>query len=74
LIEYAAGYGDLVTMSIKPTLVYLVNHPDLIRKLFVSNHQSVGRVRLTETLRYLLSDSLVTADSPFHLRRNRLMQ
>ena len=74
LIEEAAGYGDLVTMSVKPVLVYLVNHPDLVRELFVSNHQSVGRGRLTETLRYLLGNGLVTADGPFHLRQRRLMQ
>ena len=54
--------------------MYLVNHPDLIRELFVSNHQSVGRGRLTETLRHLLGDGLVAADGPFHLRQRRLMQ
>ena len=74
LIREAAGYGDLVTMSVKPVLVYLVNHPDLVRELFVTNHQSVGRGRLTETLRYLLGNGLVTADGPFHLRQRRLMQ
>ena len=74
LIREAAGYGDLVTMSVKPVLVYLVNHPDLVWELFVTNHQSVGRGRLSETLRYLLGNGLVTANGPFHLRQRRLMQ
>ena len=30
LVQEAAGCGDLVTMSVKSVLVYLVNHPDLI--------------------------------------------
>ena len=74
LIKEAAGYGDLVTMSVRPALVYLVNHPELIRELFVTNHQSVGRGRLTETLGYLLGNGLVTSDGQFHLRQRRLMQ
>ena len=74
LLQEAAGYGDLVTLSVKPALVYLVKHPDLIQDLFVTNHQSVGRGRLTETFKYLMGDGLVTADGPLHLRQRRLMQ
>ena len=73
-IQDAASYGDLVTMSVKPVLVYLVNHPDLIQELFVVNHPSVGRGRLTQTLQYLMGMGLVTADGPLHLRQRRLMQ
>ena len=74
LIREAAGYGDLVTLSTKGALVFLVNHPELVRELFISNHQNVGRGRLTQTLQYLLGNGLVTADGPFHLRQRRLMQ
>ena len=73
-MQEAATYGDLVTMSVKPALVYLVNNPELIRELFVVNHRSVGRGRLTETLQYLMGMGLVTADGPLHLRQRRLMQ
>ena len=74
LLREAAEYGDLVTISTKPRLVYLVNHPDLIRELFVTNHQSVGRGFLTGTYRYLMGNGLVTADGALHLRQRRLMQ
>ena len=74
LMEEAATYGDLVTVSVKPVLVYLVNHPELVRELLVVNHRSVGRGRLTDTLRYLLGMGLVTSDGPLHLRQRRLMQ
>lgn len=70
----AAAYGDLVTLSVKPSLVYLVNHPDLVQELFVTNHRSVGRGRVTETLQYLMGYGLVTSDGPLHLRQRRLMQ
>ena len=74
LFQEAATYGDLVTMSVKPALVYLVNHPELVNELLVVNHRSVGRGRMTETLQYLLGMGLVTSDRPLHLRQRRLMQ
>ena len=74
LLREAAQYGDLSTVSVRPLLLYLVNHPDLIRELYVTNHQSVGRGRLTGTYRYLMGNGLVTADGPVHLRQRRLMQ
>ena len=74
LMQEAATYGDLATMSVKPALAYLVSHPELIRQLFVVNHPSVGRGRLTQTLQYLMGMGLVTADGPLHLRQRRLMQ
>ena len=74
LMQDAAGYGDLVTISTKPALAYLVNHPDLVEELFVTNHRSVGRGWLTSSMRYLLGNGLVTADGPLHLRQRRLMQ
>jgi cytochrome P450 len=74
LMQEAAGYGDLVTISTKPALAYLVSHPDLVEELFVTNHRSVGRGWLTSSMRYLLGNGLVTADGPLHLRQRRLMQ
>ena len=74
LMEEAAQYGDLVTMSVKPWLVYLVNHPDLVREVLVTNHQRVGRWRNVEAMKYLMGDGLLTCDGPAHRRQRRLVQ
>ena len=74
LLREAAGYGDLVTISTRPILLFLVKHPDLIRELYVTNHRSVGRGFLTREYRHLMGDGLVTADGPLQLRQRRLMQ
>ena len=74
LMEDAARYGHLVTMSVKPWLVYLINHPDLIREVLVVNHQRIGRWRNVEAMKYLMGDGLVTSDEPLHLSQRRLMQ
>ena len=74
LMRESAGYGDLVTMSTKPIVAYLVNHPDLIEECFVTNHRSVGRGWTTAAWQDLLGLGLVTSDDPLHLRQRRLMQ
>ncbi len=70
----ASKYGDLVTLSIKPALVYLVNHPDLIRDLIVTNHQKVDRGPNTEVMKLLTGNGLITATGADHLRQRRLIQ
>lgn len=70
----AAAYGDLTTLSVKPALLYLVTHPDLIRDIMVTHHQRVGRGPNTEVLKWVMGESLVTADGPDHLQQRRMMQ
>ncbi len=74
LMQEAATYGDLVTLSVKPALAYLVNHPDLIQEILVTQHRRVGRGRFSDTLIYLLGAGLITSEGAFHLRQRRLMQ
>ena len=74
LMQEAATYGDPVTMSARPALVYMVNHPDLIQELFVTQHRRVGRGRSIDALKYLLGEGLITSEGAFHLRQRRLIQ
>lgn len=74
LMQEAAGYGDIVTLSVKPALLYLVTHPDLIRDIVVTQHRKVGRGPNTEVLKWVMGDSLVTADGAAHLQQRRMMQ
>ena len=56
LMQDTASYGDLATMSVRPWLVYLLNHPDLIEEVLVTNHQRVGRWRNVEAFKYLMGE------------------
>ena len=73
-MERAAAYGDLVTLSTKPALVYLVNHPDLIRDVVVTNHRRIDRGPNTEVMKLLTGNGLITATGADHLRQRRLIQ
>ena len=74
LMEESAAYGDLVTMSTRPWLVYMINHPDLIREVFVTNHRIMARWRNVEAMRYLMGTGLVTSEDPLHSRHRQKMQ
>lgn len=74
LMQEAATYGDLATLSARPALAYLVNHPDLIQEVLVTQHRRVGRGRFSDTLKFLLGEGLITSEGAFHLRQRRLMQ
>ena len=73
-MQSAAAYGDVATLSVKPALLYQVNHPDLVRDLMVTHHQRLGRGPNTEVLKWVMGESLVTAQGSDHLRQRRLMQ
>ena len=74
LMQEAAAYGDLATLSVRPFLMYLVNHPDLIQEIFTTQHRRVGRGRLGSAMKLLFGESLVTSEGATHLRHRRLMQ
>ena len=74
LMQESALHGDLATMSVKPWLIYLVSHPELVEQVLVTNHMRVGRWRNVEAFKYLMGEGLVTSDDPLHLRQRRMMQ
>ncbi len=74
LMQEAAAYGDLVTISTRPLLLYLLNHPDLVHAVLVKQSKRVGRGRYAETLKYLMGEGLVTSGGALHARQRRLMQ
>ena len=43
LLQEAATYGDVSTVSVNSILIYLVNRPDLNRQILVTEHHKTGR-------------------------------
>lgn len=74
LMQEAAAYGDLATLSVRPALAYLINHPDLIQEVLVTQNRRAGRGRFSDALKFLLGEGLITSEGGFHLRQRRLMQ
>ena len=75
LLQEAATYGDVSTVSVNPLLIYLVNHPELNRQVLVTDHQKTGRSATAfETIRWMMGDGLVASTGAFHLKQRRMIQ
>ncbi|HMS39251.1 MAG TPA: cytochrome P450 [Pyrinomonadaceae bacterium] len=66
--------GDVSTFRIGKIPVYLINHPDLIRDLLVTNHNKFVKGRALQRAKSLLGEGLLTSEKDFHLRQRRMIQ
>ncbi len=66
--------GDVTTFQIGNAQAFLVNHPDLIRDLLVTNHSKFFKGRALQRAKGLLGEGLLTSEKEFHLRQRRMIQ
>src|SRR5207249_7275304 len=74
LTALARTYGDVARVPLGPHQLYLVNHPELIRDVLVTNHRSFHKSRAYEEARRLLGNGLLTSEDELHRRQRRLLQ
>jgi cytochrome P450 len=70
----ARGLGDIVEIRIGPRPAYLVNNPDLIRRVLVADAKKFNKGVQFEKMRPILGNGLVTAEGHEHLTHRRLVQ
>lgn len=70
----ARDYGDLAYFKVASQHLYLVNHPDLVREILVTNQANFIKSRALQRARVLLGEGLLTSEGQFHLRQRRLVQ
>lgn len=68
----AREYGDLVSYSVGPRRVYLLNHPDLITDFFGKDSPHHHRNLVMQRSRDVLGNGLLTSEEPLHMRQRRL--
>lgn len=73
-LRRAAGLGDVVRLPITRQPLFLVNHPDLIKDIFVTRQKQFKKGRGLERVKKLLGEGLLTSEDPYHLRQRRLIQ
>jgi cytochrome P450 len=74
LSEIAAKYGDLPYFRLGPYHAYLVNHPDYVRDVLLTNQANFTKSRALQRARVLLGQGLLTNEGKSHLRQRRLVQ
>ena len=73
-LERLAKLGDVAAFRVGSVPAFLVNHPDLIRDLLVTNHSKFIKGRALQRAKGLLGEGLLTSEKEFHLRQRRMIQ
>ena len=74
LTRVAHTYGDVVRFYFGPQEVWLLNHPDYVKDVLVTNNRKLKKGRILERAKLVLGEGLLTSEDPLHLRQRRLMQ
>jgi len=74
LIKAAREHGDLVYFRVARQHMYLVNHPDYVREILVTNQSNFLKSRALQRSKVLLGEGLLTSEGQHHLRQRRLVQ
>ncbi len=72
--ELNREYGDVAKFNIGPVNVFLINHPDYIRDMLVTNNRNFHKGRGLEKAKRMLGEGLLTSEDEFHRRQRRLVQ
>ena len=69
-----SALGDVTTFKVGKVQAFLINHPDLIRDLLVTNHSKFIKGRALQRAKSFLGEGLLTSEKDFHLRQRRMIQ
>ena len=69
-----ANLGDISFFRMGSQPGYFLNHPDLVRDVFVVNAHKFMKGRALQRAKNLLGQGLLTSEGEFHLRQRRMIQ
>lgn len=73
-LQKLSKLGDVTVCKMGNVPGYLLNHPDLIRDLLVTNQAKFIKGRALQRAKGLLGEGLLTSEREFHLRQRRMIQ
>jgi cytochrome P450 len=74
LAELAERHGDVVRFKMGPRILYLINNPEYIKEVLVTNNRNFVKSRGLEMAKKFLGQGLLTSEGEFHRRQRRLTQ
>jgi len=74
LMGLARQHGDLVYFKLGPQPVFLVNHPDYLRDVFITHNKYFMKGEGLQRAKRLIGEGLLTSEGEFHTRQRRLAQ
>lgn len=70
----ARDYGDIAYVQVGPRQIYLVNHPDFVQDVLVTQDRKFTKSQALQRARRVLGDGLLTSEGDYHLHQRRLIQ
>lgn len=70
----ARRYGDISYFRFSGLDAFMINHPDYIKDVLVTNHQHFKKGLALQRAKRLLGEGLLTSEGEFHRRQKRLAQ
>src|SRR5262245_21714536 len=74
LTRASRQYGDVVRSRLGPYNDYLISHPDLIEYVLRVHQENYIKDKVTQMLRPLVGNGLLTSEGPFWRRQRKLAQ
>src|SRR5215831_9101602 len=74
LANLARQYGEVVYFKIGTQGIYLINNPEYIKDILVTNSRNFAKSRGLEVAKRFLGEGLLTSEGEFHRRQRRLAQ
>jgi cytochrome P450 len=74
LLNAANQHGDVAYFTFGPQKVFLVNSPELIKDILVTNPKNFIKSRGLQMAKRFLGEGMLTSEGEFHRRQRRLAQ
>jgi len=74
--SYFAEFGDIyrVFAPARGTFNYVINHPDDVKRVLLSNHRNYTKGEGMDRVKILLGNGIMTSEGDFWRRQRRMMQ
>lgn len=72
LTGLAGKFGDVAAFSVGSINVVLLNHPDYIQEVLLTNNRNFVKGRPLRLAKQLLGEGLLTSEGDFHARQSRI--
>src|SRR2546430_11454792 len=74
MLQGQRAEGGVVKLYLGWRPMYIVNAPELVHRILVTEKDTIARGRLFRKIRQYTGDGIATAEGEFHLRQRRLMR
>jgi cytochrome P450 len=71
LSQLSRDYGDIAHFKIGPQHVFLLNSPEFIKEVLVTESHKFAKGRGLQLAKRLLGEGLLTSEGEFHRRQRR---